>query len=179
MSQLNRQDQETLLQIARDSVEAHLMGQPPELPSNASEDLKQKRGVFVSIHLGTDLRGCVGTIEPSTPLYQSVSGCAVAAASRDSRFKPLQLSELADAEFEISVLSPVETVTDIQSIEIGTHGLIVSRGNARGLLLPQVAVQLHWDRERFLAETCRKAGLSPTAWKQGAIIQRFTAEVFP
>jgi len=103
----------------------------------------------------------------------------VAAASRDSRFKPLQLSELPQADFEISVLSPIEVVTDIQSIEIGIHGLIVSRGNTRGLLLPQVAVHQHWDRERFLGETCRKAGLPPTAWKQGATIQRFTAEVFP
>jgi len=179
MFQLNKQDQETLLQIARDSVDSHLKGQPPELPSIASEDLLQTSGVFVSIHLGTDLRGCVGIIAPSTPLFESVSGCAVAAASRDSRFKPLQISELPDAEFEISVLSPIEAVTDIQSIEIGTHGLIVSRGNARGLLLPQVAVQQHWDRERFLGETCRKAGLPPTAWKQGATIQRFTAEVFP
>src|SRR5262249_27482672 len=132
-----------------------------------------------SIHLGASLRGCVGTIEPSNPLYQSVSGCAVAAASRDSRFKSLQLSELPETDFEISVLSPIETVADLQTIEIGTHGLIVSRGNARGLLLPQVAVQQHWDRERFLSETCRKAGLPPTAWKQGATIQRFTAEVFP
>jgi AmmeMemoRadiSam system protein A len=179
MLQLNKQDQETLLQIARDSVMAHLLGQQLELPSIASEDLRQTRGVFVSIHFGTNLRGCVGTIDPADPLYQSVSGCAVAAASRDSRFKPIQLSELPEAEFEISVLSPIEVVTDLQSIEIGTHGLIVSRGNAKGLLLPQVAVHQQWDRERFLGETCRKAGLPPTAWKQGATIQRFTAEVFP
>jgi AmmeMemoRadiSam system protein A len=139
----------------------------------------EKRGVFVSIHLHGDLRGCVGTIAPSTPLYQSVAGCAEAAAFRDSRFKPLQLSELPEADFEISVLSPIEEVTDIRNIEVGTHGLIVSKGNARGLLLPQVAVQQQWDRERFLGETCRKAGLPPTAWKQGATIQRFTAEVFP
>jgi len=179
MFQLNKQDQETLLQIARDSVQAHLTGQQLDLPSNASEDLMEKRGVFVSIHVGGNLRGCVGTIDPSTPLYQSVAGCAAAAASRDSRFKPLQLSELLEADFEISVLSPIEEVTDIRNIEVGTHGLIISRGNARGLLLPQVAVQQQWDRERFLGETCRKAGLPPTAWKQGATIQRFTAEVFP
>jgi len=179
MFQLSKQDQDTLLQIARDSVHAHLTGQQLEFPSIASENLKEKRGVFVSVHVGADLRGCVGTIEPSSPLYESVGGCAAAAASRDSRFKPLELSELAETEFEISVLSPLEEVTDLQSIEVGTHGLIVSRGNARGLLLPQVAVQQQWDRERFLGETCRKAGLPPTAWKQGATIQRFTAEVFP
>jgi len=179
MFQLSKQDQETLLQIARNSVRAHLLEQEPELPSISSRDLLQVRGVFVSIHLGNNLRGCVGTIDPPSPLYKSVSGCAVAAASRDSRFKPLQLSEMAEAEFEISVLSPIEDVSDLQSIEIGTHGLIISRGNARGLLLPQVAVQHQWDREQFLGETCRKAGLPPTAWKQGATIQRFTAEVFP
>ena len=179
MSQLNKQDQETLLQIARDSVQAYLLDRQPELTSIASEDLMQTRGVFVSIYLGTNLRGCVGTIDAPHPLYQSVSGCAVAAASKDSRFRPLQLSELPVVEFEISVLSPIEAVTDLQSIEIGTHGLIVSRGNARGLLLPQVAIHQQWDREQFLGETCRKAGLPPTAWKQGATIQRFTAEVFP
>jgi len=179
MSQLNKQDQETLLQIARNSVHAHLLEQGPDLPVVSSGDLTQMRGVFVSVHIGTSLRGCVGALNPTLPLYQTVSGCAVAAASNDPRFKPLQLSELSEAEFEISVLSPIENVTDPESIEIGTHGLIVSRGNSRGLLLPQVAVQHHWDREQFLGETCRKAGLPPTAWKQGATIQRFTAEVFP
>jgi len=179
MSQLSRQDQSTLLQIARDSVQAHLANQSLELPSDLSGDLQERRSVFVSIHHGNNLRGCVGTVDPPGPLYQSVAGCAVAAASRDSRFKPLQLSEMSEVEFEISVLSSIEDVADLRSIEVGTHGLIVSRGNSRGLLLPQVAVQHQWDREQFLGETCRKAGLPPTAWKQGATIQRFTAEVFP
>jgi AmmeMemoRadiSam system protein A len=179
MSQLNKQDQETLLQIARDSVHAHLVHQNLELPEIPSGALSEPRGVFVSIHHGNNLRGCVGTTDPPGSLYQSVAACAVAAASRDSRFKPLQLSEMPEVDFEISVLSPVEVVTDFQNIEVGTHGLIVSRGNARGLLLPQVAVQHQWDREQFLGETCRKAGLPPTAWKQGATVHRFTAEVFP
>src|SRR3954471_14609607 len=107
MFQLNKQDQETLLQIARDSVRAQLTGQQLETPSITSEDLMENRGVFVSIHVGGDLRGCVGTIDPSDPLYQSVAGCAAAAASRDSRFTPLQLPELPEADFEISVLSPI------------------------------------------------------------------------
>jgi len=179
MRQLSKQDQDTLLQIAKDSVQAHLLNLKLDLPSISSGDLAEPRGVFVSIHHGNNLRGCVGTMDPLLPLYLSVSSCAVAAASRDSRFKPLQLSEMPEVEFEISVLSPIEDVTDVQSIEIGIHGLVVSRGNARGLLLPQVAVQYQWDREQFLGETCRKAGLPPTAWKQGATIQRFTAEVFP
>ena len=179
MPQFSKQDQETLLQIARDSVRAHLLEQEPDLPLISSGPLTQPQGVFVSIHRGTSLRGCVGTIHPTLPLYQSVAGCAVAAASQDERFEPLELSEIPEVEFEISVLSEIENVTDIQSIVIGSHGLIVSRGNSRGLLLPQVAIQHEWDREQFLGETCRKAGLPPTAWKQGATVQRFTAEVFP
>jgi uncharacterized protein (TIGR00296 family) len=86
---------------------------------------------------------------------------------------------MTDVEFEISVLSAIEEVTDFHTIEIGTHGIIVSRGSSRGLLLPQVAIQHQWSREQFLGEACRKAGLPPTAWKQGATVHRFTAEVFP
>ena len=179
MSQLSEQDQETLLQIARDSVKAYLAGQKLELPQIPSGNLAEQSGVFVSIHHGNNLRGCVGTIDPVGPLYENVAQCAVAAASRDTRFKPVQVSELPELDYEISVLSSVEDVTDFRTIEVGVHGLIITKGNARGLLLPQVAVQYQWDREKFLAETCRKAGLSPTAWKQGATVQRFTAEVFP
>lgn len=168
-----------MFQIARNSVTAYLAGQKFELPPIASGDLAALRGVFVSIHHGANLRGCVGTIDPTEPLYENVAGCAVAAASRDTRFKPVQASELPELDYEISVLSPIEDVTDIRTIEVGAHGLIITKGNARGLLLPQVAVQYQWDRERFLGETCRKAGLPPTAWKQGATVQRFTAEVFP
>jgi AmmeMemoRadiSam system protein A len=181
MPQLSKQDRETLLQIARDSVHAHLagqkMGSDPSDP--ISPPLMEHRGVFVSIHHGIELRGCVGRIEPKNPLFQNVSECAIAAAAQDPRFPPLQLSELPEVEFEISVLSSIQEVTDLNSIQVGIHGLIVSRGNARGLLLPQVAVQYQWSREQFLGETCRKAGLPPTAWKQGATVQCFTAEVFP
>jgi len=160
-------------------VQAHLEDQQPQFPETFSGNLSEPLAVFVSIHHGPRLRGCIGTIDPQGPLYRNVSGCAIAAASRDSRFKPIRLSELSDVEFEISVLSPIEIVTDFSTIEIGTHGLVVSKGNARGLLLPQVAIQHQWSREEFLGETCRKAGLPPTAWKQGATVHRFTAEVFP
>src|SRR5215471_4322444 len=178
MSQLSEKDKETLLQIARSSVHAYLADQELQLPEMESPNLDEIRGVFVSIHRGADLRGCVGTIEPEDHLSRSVAGCAVAAASRDSRFSPVRLVELPDLQFEISILFRLQDVTDIQNIEIGVHGLVISKGNARGLLLPQVAVQHHWNREQFLNETCRKAGLPPTAWRQGTRIQSFTAEVF-
>jgi len=178
MPQLSEQDRETLLQIARDSVHAHLAGQLLNLSSNLPGGLTEPRGVFVSIHHGHELRGCVGRIESRKPLFESVSECAISAASQDPRFSPLQISELPEVEFEISVLSSIQEVTDPESIQVGLHGLIVSRGHARGLLLPQVAVQYRWNRERFLEETCRKAGLPPAAWKQDATIHSFTAEVF-
>lgn len=167
-----------MLQIARRSVHAYLADEELQLPEFESLDLTDTRGVFVTIHRGSDLRGCVGTIEPQAPLDRSVAGCAVAAASRDPRFMPIQLSELPELQFEISVLSPLQDVTDIESIEVGAHGLVISKGNARGLLLPQVAIEHYWTREQFLNETCRKAGLPPNAWRQGARIQSFTAEVF-
>jgi len=178
MPQLSEQDRETLLQIARDSVHAHLAGEMLNLPAVSFGDLAEPRGVFVSIHHGRELRGCVGRIESRKPLYESVSDCAVSAASQDPRFSPLQISELPEVEFEISVLSSIQEVRDPATIQVGIHGLIVSRGHARGLLLPQVAVQYRWSREQFLEETCRKAGLPPAAWKQGATIHSFTAEVF-
>jgi len=178
MSQLSEKDKETLLQIARRSVQAYLADETVQFPDIESSILGEDRGVFVTIHLGKELRGCVGTIQPEESLYENVAACAVAAASRDSRFAPVRADELPQLDFEISVLSPLQDVSDIQNIEIGVHGLVISMGNARGLLLPQVAAEYRWNREQFLNETCRKAGLPPSAWKHGVRIQSFTAEVF-
>ena len=112
------------------------------------------------------------------PLFRTVARCAVAAATTDPRFAPLMLDELPRAAFELSVLSIPEPVESVDEIEVGKHGLIVSKGSARGLLLPQVATQHHWNRNQFLTETCIKAGLHPNAWREGAIIHCFTAAVF-
>src|SRR5438045_2403095 len=102
------------------------------------------------------------------PLYRTTARCAVAAATTDPRFAPLTLAELPQVSFELSVLSIPESVRNIDEIEVGTHGLIVNKGSARGLLLPQVATQYRWNRKQFLAETCLKAGLHPNAWREGA-----------
>jgi hypothetical protein len=107
-----------------------------------------------------------------------VADCAVAASVGDPRFVPVTAAELPKIQFEISILSPFQNVDDIRTIEPGTHGLLIAKGNARGLLLPQVALEYGWDREHFLAETCRKAGLRPDAWKEGAAVFSFTALVF-
>jgi len=112
------------------------------------------------------------------PLFRSAADCAIAAAFGDPRFMPLTLGELSHVEFEISVLSPMSPLRDVSDIEVGRHGLCISKNHSRGLLLPQVATTYGWDRERFLEETCKKAGLRAGEWKEGAAIHYFSALVF-
>ena len=176
--QLTESDQQLLLQIARNAVEAYLTSRSPRLPEVLHGALTEMRGIFVSIHKNQELRGCIGNIHAVSPLYRTVAECAIAAAVGDPRFMPITLAELPAVEFEISVLSAFERVLDIQQIEIGKHGLVVSKKEARGLLLPQVASTLGWSRERFLQETCKKAGLSSDDWKKDATIESFSAVVF-
>lgn len=178
MFRLSENEQQLLLRIARDAVGNYLKGEPPRLPENVSGILTESHGIFVSIHKHGELRGCIGSVHPTGPLHRSAAECAIAAAVGDPRFMPLIASELAFIEFEISVLSPMERVETISDIEIGTHGILISKKGTRGLLLPQVASSYGWDRERFLQETCRKAGLKPDDWQDGAVIHRFSAFVF-
>ena len=178
MLQLTESDQKLLLQIARNSVHAYLSGKTASLPETSNGVLKESYGIFVSIHKSGELRGCIGSVRPAGPLYRSAAECALAAAVSDPRFAPLTSDELPATDFEISVLSLLEPVKDIGDIEIGLHGLMITKQRARGLLLPQVAVEHQWDRVRFLRETCKKAGLNPDDWKSGATVQRFAAFVF-
>ena len=178
MFQLTEREQQLLLQIARDSVQSHLLRQPLGLPDVPSGVLTESHGIFVSIHKHGGLRGCIGNVHPMEPLFRSASECAIAAAVGDPRFMPLTLGELSEVEFEISVLSLMEPVRDVSEIEVGKHGLFISKNHSRGLLLPQVATAYGWDRERFLEETCKKAGLRAGEWKQGAAIHCFSAFVF-
>jgi AmmeMemoRadiSam system protein A len=177
MFQLTDDDQRLLLQIARNAVRSYLLGRPPRLPEVPPAVLTEPHATFVSIHKGESLRGCIGNIHPAGPLYRSVAECAIGAAVGDPRFMPLSAAELPEVEFEISVLSPLQRVDDIREIQVGQHGLLVSKGSARGLLLPQVATMYNWDRERFLQETCRKAGVKVDDLKN-ATVQSFSAVVF-
>ena len=178
MFQLSDNDQQVLLRIARHSVQAYLAGASPRLPEITTGALLETRGVFVSIHEVSELRGCIGNIHPGAPLFRTTSECAITAAVGDPRFAPLTGVELPRVSFELSVLSPMERVDDISKIEIGRDGVLISKRGARGLLLPQVAAQQGWDRERFLVEACRKAGLRPGEWREEATIFRFSAHVF-
>ena len=178
MFQLTESEQHLLLRVARDSVQSHLLREPLRLPQGSSGVLTECHGVFVSIHEHGELRGCIGNVNPVEPLFQTTADCAISAAVADPRFMPLALGELPEVDFEISVLSLMEQVKDVNNIEVGKHGLLISKGRARGLLLPQVAAAYGWDRERFLDETSKKAGLRPVDWQSGATIYSFTAFVF-
>jgi AmmeMemoRadiSam system protein A len=178
MSPLPNAERRELLALARSAIEAAVQrGDSPDLPV-ASPLLAVPSGAFVSLHERGRLRGCIGQIDAIHPLAVTVARCAAAAAMEDPRFPPVTPDELSGLEIEISVLSPLLPVRP-EEIEVGRHGLLVSRGWQRGLLLPQVATQFHWNRERFLQETCHKAGLEADAWQNpGTKIEAFTAEVF-
>ena len=181
MLPLNSEDRRRLLQLARQALKSRLAkSESPKPPVDSSEippALQACAGVFVSLHRKSgELRGCVGFVEPRLPLFLAVMEAA-AAALHDPRFPAVSESELPEMDVEISVLSPPRPVK-LNEIRIGTHGLLVTKGAARGLLLPQVAVERKWDTERFLVETCRKAGLAPDAWRKDAQVQAFQAEVF-
>jgi AmmeMemoRadiSam system protein A len=178
MFQLTESEQHLLLQIARDSVESHMLRKPILMPGVPEGLLRESHGIFVSIHKHGELRGCIGNVNSTEPLFRNTAECAIGAAVGDPRFIPLALEELQEVEFEISVLSSMEPVRDVSEIEVGKHGLLISKNHLRGLLLPQVATAYKWDRERFLEETCRKAGLCADEWKRGAAIHCFSAFVF-
>lgn len=170
--------QAELLKLSRDCLEELLKNGRKEIKKPASAELQESRGVFVTLHRHGELRGCIGVPEPVSPLFQAAQECTLAAARADPRFSPMTAAELSEVHIEISVLSPLEAVEEIDSIVIGIHGLLLNHQGRRGLLLPQVAVEHGWDREQFLSQLCRKAYLPATAWREGAKIQRFSALVF-
>lgn len=178
MPPLSSEDRARLLEIARSSIAAAVAHSKFISPGQISSSLAQPCGAFVTLRRRSQLRGCVGQPEAAGPLVDTVSRCAVLAAFEDERFLPLQADELAELSIEISVLSPMVPASPDQ-IEIGRHGLLIRSGRARGLLLPQVAIEHRLTREQFLAETCLKAGLNRDAWRTpGNEILTFTAEVF-
>jgi len=171
-------DRHAILQFARRVVvEAVTLGRLPEhIPTEGI--FSERRGVFVTLRNDGCLRGCIGVVEADSPLGDSIARCAAGAALQDPRFAPMRVADLSHLQIEISLLSRPEPI-DINAIEIGRHGLIVSSGEHRGLLLPQVAIEHGLDREKFLSETCRKAHLLRDAWRDARTqIMGFTCDVF-
>lgn len=177
---LTGEEKAELLALARRSVEYMIEHNEPYAPAPPSDEtLNREYGAFTTLTEDKQLRGCIGYTSPAKPLYLTVRDTATLAALRDPRFAPVAVTELPKLAYEISVLSPLRRVTDVSQIEVGRDGLIMKNGQYEGLLLPQVPVEQHWDRETFLEQTCRKAGMDTNCWKdENTDIFKFTAVVF-
>lgn len=179
-------DGEVAIKMARKTIENHLKDEKtPEF--DTPEKFDKKMGAFVTINSypSEELRGCIGYPEPNQPLKKAVKEGAKNASSRDPRFPPLKEDDLDSIIIEVSLLTPPEEIdyedtSDLKNkVKCGKHGLIVSKGARRGLLLPQVPIDHNWDEEEFLSHTCRKAGLSSNSWKEGTCeIERFEGVIF-
>lgn len=174
--EFSSEERRLLLRLAHESISATLEQRELSLVP-PSPHLAEPRGAFTTLYYRGDLRGCVGYAFPVTSLYRTVAESARGAAFDDSRFSPVTQDQAPELEVSLSVLSPLQPVQPEQ-VEIGRHGLLISLGYYRGLLLPQVPVEHGWDRIAFLEQTCRKAGLPLDAWQTGAKLEAFTAEVF-
>ena len=176
---LSDQDKKSLHQIAKTVIENKVRGKAVPEFKVESPILKENRGAFVTIQKKGQLRGCIGYIEGQGPLYKTIEEMAEAAAFRDPRFVPVTEKELPDLEIEISVLTPLKKITDVNEIQVGKHGIYIKQGWLSGLLLPQVATEYGWDRQTFLGHTCEKAGLPSNAWKdRNTDIYIFSADIF-
>jgi len=177
---LNDAEKSELLALARKSVEHMIEKKEPYAPgASADEILNREYGAFVTLTLGGALRGCIGYTTPAKPLYMTVRDSATLAALRDPRFPPVSAAELPQLAYEISVLSPMRRVTDIEQIQVGRDGLLMKNAGYEGLLLPQVPLEQKWDRQTFLEQTCAKAGMDRNCWKdENTDIFSFTAVVF-
>jgi hypothetical protein len=176
--ELTDEEKDLLLRIARRSITDAVEGRPRATWDVESPTLKEDRGAFVTIKTAGQLRGCIGHVVGIMPLWQTVQEVAESAALRDPRFPPVSPEELEDVEIEVSALTPLRAVEGIEEIEIGKHGLMIRDGGRSGLLLPQVASEYGWTPEKFVEQTCLKAGLPPNSWKSGAELFAFSAEVF-
>jgi AmmeMemoRadiSam system protein A len=176
--QLCDEDRRTLLARARRAIVDTVRSQAlPDLPRPEGRPA-QRGGAFVTLRSRGMLRGCIGRIEADQALAETVAQCAITAALRDPRFEPLRMEELNDLEIEISVVSELSPAR-AEEIQPGIHGIVVTRGASRALLLPQVATERHWSTTEFLQAACRKAHLPSDAWRHPETkLFAFFAEVF-
>ena len=178
--ELNQEQQRVLLRIARQALTARVRDEPPPDTEAVTDPvLREKRAAFVTLKKRGQLRGCIGHVEPMQPLVEAVAELAVAAGLEDYRFPPVRAEELAAVEIDISAMSPLRKVASPDEVVVGKHGVVVEQGGRRGVFLPQVAPEQGWDRDTMLTALCReKAGLPGDAWKKGADLWVFTAQVF-
>lgn len=176
---LTKEEGQALLKLARQSLESWVReGKRVPLPLDLPPALDQGLGAFVTLTIGGELRGCIGSMVAHGPLAETVRDMAIAAGNDDPRFPPVMASELGELRYEISVLSPLVEARP-ESVVPGKHGLYIRKGRASGTLLPQVAAEHGWDRDTFLEQTCVKAGLRPSAWRDpDCTIYTYMAQVF-
>jgi uncharacterized protein len=171
------EDQRRLLDLAHRALEARVRHAGlPEIDGSLVPDVRS--GAFVSIFHDGELRGCLGRLNSQLPIARLVAQLAQAVADSDPRFDRVTPQEIPRIGFEISVLTREREISSVDEIELGRHGLIVEQGTSRGLLLPQVPAEHGWDRDTFLDHTCIKAGLAADAWRRGARLFVFEAQVF-
>jgi len=177
--ELNTREQQALLAIARQAIVHGVQTGQEYIEPREEKTLNQRNGCFVTIKQNGQLRGCIGNFQSELPLFKEVAQMAQASAAKDPRFYPLKENDLDNFNLEISVLSPLQKIEDIDEIEVGKHGIYIEKSFYRGVLLPQVALEHNWDRLTFLKQTCIKAGLPTDAWKaDDAEIYVFSAQVF-
>ncbi|MCZ7555642.1 MAG: AmmeMemoRadiSam system protein A [Bacteroidia bacterium] len=167
-----------ILRTARTVIEARVRGDrtvtPPDVPENIIAS-----GVFVTVRVDGALRGCIGFVEISVPFSIALAEAASRAAMEDTRFEPVERSELPRLRVEVTLLGPLEDIHGPEDIELGKHGIRIDHDGRRGLLLPQVATEHHWTAEEFLSALCRKAYLPLDTWRSGrARLSRFCGIVF-
>jgi len=180
---LSTEEKKLFIKLARNEIEKHLGINRTQISEEELRDypifFTKDYGSFVTLHIGENLRGCIGYIQPITILHNQIRMCAKAAAFEDPRFYPLTREEYPNISVEISLLSPIERVNSLDEIKVGRDGLIVQHSIFQGLLLPQVATENNWTKEEFLSHTCLKAGLPSDCWKRNdVIIKKFSAYVF-
>ncbi len=175
---LTEEEKKYLLQLARRSIVHYLKNRRLLEEEVDNPGLRQKRGAFVTLKVNGELRGCIGYPLPYKPLYQTIIEMAVAAATEDYRFPPLAREELDELRIEISVLTLPRKVNKPEEVIVGQHGIIISKGSNKGLLLPQVPLEYGWDLETYLNHGCLKAGLPADEWRRGVNLEVFEAQVF-
>lgn len=169
-------EKKELLSLAKDSIEEYIVNGKVQERKFHNPKFKAEGAVFVTIKKNGSLRGCIGHVQPVMSLSQSIIKNAIAASSGDPRFPPMNKDELKDIEIEVSILSPLIPLKDINDIRIGKHGLVIRKGMQSGIFLPQVATEFGWDRDTLLEQLCVKAGLPKGAWKDAELFT-FTAEI--
>ncbi len=162
---LSEANASVLLEIARDAINHQIQNKDFSPSPREEKEFNERSGCFVTIKQNGRLRGCIGNFQAKQPLFREVAEMAAASASQDPRFPSMQAQDLNNFTLEITVLSPLMKISNIDQIQVGTHGIYIENGANHGVLLPQVATEYGWDKTNFLRQTCLKAGLPDDAWQ--------------